>query len=144
LTTLLDVNVLVALTWPNHVHHGAAHVWYAQHRADDWATCPPTQAGLLRVSSNAKITPGAKSPREAFALFQAMTRLPDHVFVPDDVDLGRSPHFPQDRLLGYRQVTDAHLLAIALSHAAALAIFDQGIKYLVSQDQSHAVVEIPV
>ena len=24
---LLDVNVLIALAWPNHVHHAAAHTW---------------------------------------------------------------------------------------------------------------------
>lgn len=141
---LLDVNVLVALAWPNHVHHGAAHAWFASHRATGWATCPPTQAGFLRVSSNAKALPGAKDPQEAFDLLQAMTRLPDHVFVPDDVDLGTSPHFHRDRLSGYRQVTDAHLLAITLSHAAALATFDRGIRYLLSGDQAQAVVEIPV
>jgi uncharacterized protein len=70
LIALLDVNVLVALAWPNHIHHRAAHRWYAAHRAQGWATCPPTQAGFVRVSSNAKALPGAKSPRDAFELLR--------------------------------------------------------------------------
>lgn len=27
---LPDVNVLVALAWPNHVRHGRAHAWFAE------------------------------------------------------------------------------------------------------------------
>jgi hypothetical protein len=143
LIALLDVNVLVALAWPNHIHHGAAHDWYARNRAQGWATSPPTQAGFVRVSSNAKILPGAKSPREAFAVLQTMTRLPDHVFLADDVDLGASAHFQHERLLGYRQVTDAHLLAIALSHGAALATFDRGVSQLLPAGQDKHLIEIP-
>ena len=142
--SLLDVNVLVALAWPNHVHHGAAHDWYTAHRGQGWATSPPTQSGFLRVSSNSKVIPEAKSPREAFQLLQAIVCLPEHVFVPDDVDLSRSSRFLHERLLGYRQVSDAHLLAIALNHDVRLATFDRGIRQLLSRDQAHAVIEIPV
>jgi len=30
---LLDVNVLVALAWPNHIHREVAHAWYQAHAA---------------------------------------------------------------------------------------------------------------
>lgn len=36
---LLDVNVLIALAWPNHVHHDAAGSWFARLRRTGWATC---------------------------------------------------------------------------------------------------------
>jgi predicted nucleic acid-binding protein len=49
---LLDVNVLVALFDPDHVHHELAHDWFGDHRAQGWATCPVTQNGLVRVLSN--------------------------------------------------------------------------------------------
>jgi predicted nucleic acid-binding protein len=37
---LLDVNVLVALFQPDHVHHELAHDWFAENRQTGWATCP--------------------------------------------------------------------------------------------------------
>lgn len=49
---LLDVNVLVALAWTNHVHHEAATSWFRTHGARGWATSPFTEAGFVRVSSN--------------------------------------------------------------------------------------------
>ncbi len=36
---LLDVNVLVALAWPNHAHHGAAIAWFTQVCKEGLATC---------------------------------------------------------------------------------------------------------
>jgi len=30
---LLDINVLLALAWPNHVHHGPALTWFAASHA---------------------------------------------------------------------------------------------------------------
>ena len=44
---LLDVNVLVALAWLNHVHHRAARVWFRSQRDLGWATCPTTQNGFI-------------------------------------------------------------------------------------------------
>ena len=52
LASLLDVNVLVALFDPDHVHHEAAHVWFAATRGAGWATCPLTENGVVRVLSN--------------------------------------------------------------------------------------------
>jgi predicted nucleic acid-binding protein len=65
---LLDLNVLVALAWPSHIHHGVAHEWFAQQRSNGWATCPITQSGLVRLSSNSRITPDAVSPEVALNL----------------------------------------------------------------------------
>ena len=141
---LLDVNVLIALAWPNHVHHEAAHAWYSGYRENGWATCPVTQAGFVRVSSNQRVFPAAKTPAEAFGLLQSITALPDHVFLVDDVDLSRSTDIHGDKILGYRQVTDAHVLAIATSRGAAVATFDRGLKHLVPSDCAAFVIEIPV
>ncbi len=46
---LLDVNVLIALLDRRHVHHEAAHGWFATAQADGWATCPLTQNAVLRI-----------------------------------------------------------------------------------------------
>ena len=42
---LLDVNVLIALFDETHVHHEAAHDWFADNRAAGWATCAITRTG---------------------------------------------------------------------------------------------------
>lgn len=34
---LLDVNVLLALAWPNHQHHVAAHRWFHDDGRRGWA-----------------------------------------------------------------------------------------------------------
>ena len=52
---LPDVNVLIALAWPNHVHHHPARParsWFAANRSTGWATCPLTEAGFVRISCN--------------------------------------------------------------------------------------------
>lgn len=52
---LLDVNVLVALFDPGHVHHEPAHEWFAANRSAGWATCPLTGNGLVRILSVAAV-----------------------------------------------------------------------------------------
>ena len=70
---LFDVNVLIALFDPGHVHHDRAHVWWEQNRASGWASCPLTQNGFVRVMSqpgypNSVATPGGDPhPRQGGA-----------------------------------------------------------------------------
>ena len=40
---LLDVNVLIALLDPDHVHHRSATGWLVQNLHLGWASCPLTQ-----------------------------------------------------------------------------------------------------
>jgi predicted nucleic acid-binding protein len=49
---LLDVNVLVALFDPSHVHHEAAHAWFGLNRKARWATCALTENAFVRILSN--------------------------------------------------------------------------------------------
>jgi predicted nucleic acid-binding protein len=60
---LLDINVLVALFDPDHVHHDAAHQWLSRERRYGWATCPISENGLVRILSNVAIrmSPAAES-----------------------------------------------------------------------------------
>jgi predicted nucleic acid-binding protein len=52
LISLPDVNVLLALAWTNHIHHDAAHRWFAHNAEAGWATCLHTQSAFLRLSLN--------------------------------------------------------------------------------------------
>ena len=122
---LLDVNALVALAWPNHVHHARAHAWFAGIEA--WATCPITQTGFVRVSSNRRAIPDAKTPPEAIGLLAAMLRLRGHRFWEDATSIVSSSRESFDRVVSHRQVTDAHVLDIARAHGGYVATFDRGI-----------------
>ena len=129
--SLLDVNVLVALAWPNHVHHETAGRWFAENQRQGWATCPLTQSGFVRVSSNHRLIPEARSPGEAVLALRRIVALPHHVFWPDDVSLAVSRFVALEKLVGYQQVTDAHLLALALRKGGRLATLDAAIRGLV-------------
>ncbi len=131
MVSLLDVNVLIALAWPNHVHHEIALGWFKKNQASGWATCPISQSGFTRVSSNAQIMPDARSPEEALHLLRRIVALPHHTFWNDDIAIATSQFVAPDKLFGHRQVTDAHLLALALRHRGRLVTLDEGIRTLV-------------
>lgn len=137
---LLDVNVLVALAWPNHVQHEAAMQWFRENRAAGWATCPVTQSGFVRASSNRHVIPDAKSPGEALLLLRQIVARPGHRFWTDDVAIASAGEVDAERLLGYRQVTDAHLLALAIRRGGRLATFDSGIREIVPD--GHAAEQV--
>ncbi len=131
-TPLLDVNVLIALAWPTHLHHEAAVAWFMARSGQAWATTPVTQLGFVRVSSNRRVLPDARSPSEAAAVLRAMTASAGHEFWPDDLEPAQSPWTRNDRLTGHQQVTDAHMLALADRHSGCVATFDQALASLAS------------
>ena len=137
---LLDVNVLVALAWPNHVHHAAALAWFGKLGKDGFATCPVTQSGFVRVSSNARAIPSARTPREAHEILRRIVALPGHVFWTDDIDISSSEHIAWERLGSHSQVTDAHLLAIAIRHDGRLATLDRALSDLAPEGEAGGVV----
>ena len=124
---LLDVNVLVALAWPNHVHHQAAHAWFDGEHRSGWATTPVTECGFVRVSCNRAAIAVATSPPDAVAVLSAMRALPGHVFWADDVPLvGPEPH----SMRSHADVTDVHLIALAQRHDGVVVTFDRGLRNL--------------
>jgi uncharacterized protein len=124
--SLPDVNVLVALAWPNHVHHVAANRWFESLGDQAWATCPITQSGFIRVSANPRIVDSAVSPSEAQEVLRGLTKLGTHQFWADEVDF-TSPDVSMRLVMGYRQVTDAYLLALVTSRDGKLVTLDRAI-----------------
>ena len=110
--------------------------------ATGWATCPLTESGFVRVSSNRRAIPGASTPAEAIALLGRLRQLEGHVFWTDDVSPADSAATPFARVIGYRQVTDAHLLALALRRGGVLATLDRGLAELAGPDGRDAVEAI--
>ena len=135
---LLDVNLLIALSWPQHVHHAKAHEWFQATGRKAWATCPLVQIAFIRVSSNPKIIADAVTPREALDLLKKITALPGHQFWPDMLPPVDAKVFTSPAFVGHRQVTDAYLLALAQYNKGKLATFDNGIAELIQASKERA------
>lgn len=127
---LLDVNVLIALVWPSHVHHRLAQTWFSERRSTGFVTCPLTEIGFLRISSNPKFTRQAVLPVESLALLERIRAMPEHEFWTDDLPVADALGSGRE-ILGDRQITDAYLLALARAHGGILATFDRGVLSLV-------------
>jgi toxin-antitoxin system PIN domain toxin len=124
---LPDINVLVAIAWPEHTFHQLAVEWFDSVADAGWSTSSITEAGFIRISANASVVGDPVRPSEACALLSALRDVGAHEFWIDDVELSVSPWFPRNRLVGYRQVTDAHLLALGRRHGGAIATLDRGL-----------------
>jgi toxin-antitoxin system PIN domain toxin len=124
---LLDVNVLVALFDPDHVHHDLAHDWFADHRAGGWATCATTENGFVRVVSNPRYQ--AEAPRPAVALDQLRRFCASghHHFWAEDLSLRDAARFDLKNARGHGQLTDVYLLGLAKCRGGRLATFDRTI-----------------
>ncbi len=127
---LLDVNVLVALAWPEHTFHNIAVTWFDDRADAGWATCPITELGFMRISANAKVVGEPVLPKESAAFLIALRQVGTHHFWIDGLEPSTSGLLPRDRLVGHRQVTDAHLLALSRHHRGSLATFDRGLATL--------------
>ncbi len=139
---LLDVNVLIALIDPAHVHHAQAHEWFAAVGHQAWATCPLTENGVLRIVGHARYpnTPG--TPAAVGEILARMRSLPGHAFWPDDVSLLDTRFVDAGRLLDSGQVTDSYLLALARAHGGRLATFDRQIVCDAVTDGTQALLVI--
>ena len=124
---LLDVNVLVALFDADHLHHEAAHDWFADNREGGWATCPLTENGFVRILSNPAY--GAAVERTV-TLLDGLRRFcasGHHHFWPASLSLGDERFFNLSFVRGPRQLTDVYLLGLAKKMGGRLATFDRSI-----------------
>lgn len=121
---LLDVNVLLAIAWPNHQFHATAIS--ALSSRSRWATCALTQLGFIRLSSNPAVSGTARSPAEAAALLSRLVSDPFHMYLGSlpapASEAWRDAFLP---LLGHQQVMDAYLVRLAAANNAILLTFDR-------------------
>ena len=136
---LLDVNLLIALAWPQHVHHERAHAWFAT-RTAAWMTTPVTEAAFVRLSTNPSVVTHRVSMHDALAMLAAIRGVAGHAFLPDSSTLA-APAISLLTVTSSRQVTDAHLVNLAAASAARLATLDRGIEQMLApHDRKHVLV----
>lgn len=142
-THLLDVNVLVALLDPVHVHHERAHRWFHRTGRHDWMSCPTTENGCVRIVSNPRYGNPA-APATVIASLRSLTEVGKHRFVPDDVCVLDDTRIDAEKLVSSAQLTDTYLIALARRRHASLATLDTRIVTSAARSVSgHVVVQIP-
>ncbi|HYM22810.1 MAG TPA: TA system VapC family ribonuclease toxin [Vicinamibacterales bacterium] len=135
---LVDINVLVALFWTNHEQHAAARKWF-QSLQDRWATCPLTQAGFVRISSNPRVFPDAPSVGRAAEVLAANLKHPRHLFWRDDLTFADAVAPFGGRVASHQQTTDAYLFGLALHRRGMLTTFDAGVAALADSRQRRSL-----
>lgn len=134
---LLDVNVLLALAWPNHQHHALAHEWFARESRHGWATCALTQLSFVRLSSNPAYTPAAVTPLEAGDLLRKLAAHRRHRYWATLPALG-PPMLAH--VLGHQQVQDAYMVHLAEQQHGRLVTFDRRVIVHASAPESVHVI----
>lgn len=90
MAALLDVNVLVALFDPSHIHHEAAHLWFGLNRKARWATCALTESAFVRILSNPAYSGSRTTLEDGVGRLRSFCAAPEHIFWNHSVSL-RAP-----------------------------------------------------
>lgn len=125
MTYLLDVNVLIAAIWRNHPDHDKVNAWL---EGREIATCPISQLGFLRISTNPKALNASMATSRQ--LLEVFLKKRESLFIPDDLSPLKSSAQRSEH------VTDLYLAELAASREMKLGTLDAGI--------SHRAVELIV
>ncbi|MDR3723541.1 MAG: VapC toxin family PIN domain ribonuclease [Terracidiphilus sp.] len=129
---LLDLNALIALGDPNHVHHNAIQNWFIAEGHKNWGVCPLTEAGFIRITANPRFCAVPRTVDLAIAILQSYAGHPGYCYWPimemDKWALLTAPFAA--RIVGHQQVTDAYLLGLAIKYEGVLVSFDKALLHL--------------
>ena len=122
---LLDINLLLALSDPMHIHHPSAHRWFAEKGRHAWATCPLTENGFIRIASHPNYPNRPGDVTAVFAIFRQLCGAPGHRFWSEDISILQI--LEPDAIITHAQITDVYLLGLAIHKRGKLATLDQRI-----------------
>lgn len=142
MTYLLDVNVLIALLDQDHVYHDAAQRWFETVGGANWATCPITENGVVRILGHARDPKGPGTPGAAAELLAGIRRLDGHNFWGDEISLFAGGPARPESIATPAQVTDTYLLALAVHRGGRLATLDRRLTTTAVADGAAAVALI--
>ena len=124
-TYLLDINLLLALSDPMHIHHPSAHQWFAEKGQHAWATCPLTENGFIRIASHPNYPNRPGDVTAVLAIFRQLCGASGHRFWPEDTSILQI--LEPDAIITHAQITDVYLLGLAVHKRGKLATLDQRI-----------------
>jgi hypothetical protein len=127
---LLDLNALIALADPDHLHYHAMQNWFDAAGNKDWGVCPLTEAGFIRVTTNPAYRGPSRTVAQAATILGQFALHPGYRYWPIAESWSAVTAPFSARLLGHQQVTDAYLLGLAIKEKGVLVTFDKGIRYM--------------
>lgn len=135
---LLDVNILVALTFTAHVHHRRVKEWFNGSPDLRWAVCAFTEAGFLRTSTAPRH--GQITMSEATKILEMLKEHPGYCYLTITADWHTlcSPFYR--RLYGTKQVMDAFLLGLAVHEGFILVTLDKALLHLAGESHKRSVL----
>jgi toxin-antitoxin system PIN domain toxin len=139
---LLDINLLLALTDPMHVHHEPARQWFTEKGQQAWATCPLTENGFIRIASHPKYPNRPGDVPAVISILGQLCDVPGHHFWPEDIRILNV--LSLDAIITHAQITDVYLLGMALHNQGKLATLDQRIPVDAVQDGRRALESVNV
>jgi toxin-antitoxin system PIN domain toxin len=123
---LLDVNLMVALVWPAHVHNRAAERWFTENRRYGFRSCPITQSGMVRILGHPRYGRDSMTMAGAQGALRDLIALPEHDFWPVNFPFAEAVELAGP-IMGHQQIADAYLVALAIANGGILATFDRGV-----------------
>ena len=141
---LPDVNALLALLDPMHVHHDAAHRWYEKRSPMRLLICSHLANGVIRVASQPKYPNCLGTSRRVREVLQDFATAMQADECDHDVSLLDDSVLRNPDQLTPSRVADLYLLALAASHGAHLATFDQRIPAEAVAGGKDALEVIPI
>jgi toxin-antitoxin system PIN domain toxin len=127
---LFDVNIVVALIDPDHVHHRKVRQWIKTVQLP-WGTCAFTEAGFVRIATDRRT--GMFTVKEANEALELLSRGPRFQFWPIHAGWAKLAAPFLHRIMGHQQITDAYLLGLAVNENGVLATLDKGIRHLAGE-----------
>jgi toxin-antitoxin system PIN domain toxin len=121
---LLDINVLIALIDRQHQAHRRTAIWFDSYGLTGWISSPTTQNGTIRIMSNAAYGAARKPPSQVVNRLRNLMAISSHEFIADDETLLNGALIEVGQLRTGASITDAYLLALAVSHGCQLATLD--------------------
>jgi hypothetical protein len=141
---LLDVNLLIAVLDPHHVHNKSAHRWIsALPKPMRWATCPLTENAFVRIIGNPSYPNSPGAAGAALALLRQNCSQDEHSFWADDISLRNHALWDGPEIMKASDLTDLYLLALAVKHGGKLASFDRRIPAHLIRGGREALLILP-
>ena len=122
---LLDINLLLALMDPMHVHHEPSHQWFAENGQQAWATCPLTENGFIRIAGHPNYPNRPGDITAVFSILRQLCEAAGHHFWPEDLSI--LDILRPDSIITHNQITDVYLLGLAVHNKGKLATLDRRI-----------------
>ena len=122
---LLDVNILIARSAPN---HALVVNWFRSIGNKLVATCPIVENGFVRIFGNPNYTGGPGSVAKAMQNLRLIRSMPQHCFISDHLSVADPKVYINMNEVSCKQLTDIYLLGIAKEKGLKFATLDGKIK----------------